>query len=82
VNGLRTGSLGPEQIAEALSPRIALSTVDHPTFSSYPLKVLAPIAAVCDLLALGAMRLLRNEPDPPRGAPVTETPGTPVAVST
>ncbi len=32
--------------------------------SRYPLKTLAPIAAVFGLLALGAMRLLRNEPEP------------------
>jgi hypothetical protein len=38
----------------------ALSTTLHPTFSSYPLKALAPIAAVAGLLALCAMRLLRN----------------------
>jgi hypothetical protein len=30
----------------------ALSHKLHPNFSSYPLKVLAPIAAVCGLLAL------------------------------
>jgi hypothetical protein len=33
--------------------------------SRYPLKTLAPLAALCGLLALCAMRLLRNEPDPP-----------------
>jgi hypothetical protein len=32
--------------------------------SRYPLKTLAPLAALCGLLALCAMRLLRNEPDP------------------
>lgn len=53
----------------------ALSTVDHPTFSSYPLKALAPIAAACGLLALVAMRLLRNEPPPlrQRRRPATAT---------
>ncbi len=46
----------------------ALSTKLHPGFSSYPLKTLAPTAAVAGLLALGAMRLLRNEPsDSARG---------------
>jgi hypothetical protein len=33
--------------------------------STYPLKTLAPVAAVVGLLALGAMRLLRNAPDRP-----------------
>jgi hypothetical protein len=50
--------------------RTALSAIAHPTFSSYPLKALAPIAAGCGLLALAAMRLARNAPaDPtvPRG---------------
>lgn len=42
----------------------ALSAVAHPTFSSYPLKALAPIAAGCGLLALVAMRLARNAPAP------------------
>ena len=72
---------GLESIVKA-GDNTALSTIDHPTFSSYPLKVLAPIAAVFGLLALGAMRLLRNEPEPPRRAPAAETPGAPVAVST
>jgi hypothetical protein len=40
----------------------ALSTRLHPGFSSYPLKTLAPAAAVAGLLALCAMRLWRNEP--------------------
>jgi hypothetical protein len=40
----------------------ALSTVAHPSFSSYPLKALAPIAAAVGLLALLTMRLLRNAP--------------------
>jgi hypothetical protein len=39
----------------------ALSAALHPTFSTYPLKALAPIAAVLGLLGLGAMRLARNE---------------------
>jgi hypothetical protein len=43
--------------------------------SHYPLKTLAPLAAVCGLLAMCAMRLLRNEPDdPPRHQPTAETP--------
>ena len=32
----------------------------------YPLRTLAPVAAACGFLALGAMALLRSEPDPPR----------------
>jgi hypothetical protein len=40
-------------------------TALHKGFGSYPLKTLAPIAAAAGLLALGAMRLLRHEPDPP-----------------
>ncbi|MGD1057471.1 MAG: hypothetical protein ABR992_08665 [Solirubrobacteraceae bacterium] len=43
---------------------------DHTAFnlklhsgSTYPLKTLAPVAAAIGLLALGAMRLLRNAPD-------------------
>jgi hypothetical protein len=51
---------GLESIVKA-GDHTALSTVDHPTFSTYPLKVLAPIAAVMGLLGLCAMRLLRNE---------------------
>ncbi len=47
----------------------ALSTKLHPTFSSYPLKALAPIAAAAGLLALAAMRLFRNAPDSPRKRP-------------
>jgi hypothetical protein len=39
----------------------ALSTTLHPGFSSYPLKTLVPTAAVAGLLALAAMRLLRDE---------------------
>jgi hypothetical protein len=39
----------------------ALSTKLHPGFSSYPLKTLAPTAAVAGLLALCAMRLARSE---------------------
>jgi hypothetical protein len=51
---------GLESIVKA-GDHTALSTVDHPSFSTYPLKVLAPIAAVMGLLGLCAMRLLRNE---------------------
>jgi hypothetical protein len=43
-------------------------TALHKGFGSYPLKTLAPIAAVAGLLALGAMRLLRTEPDRTLGA--------------
>jgi hypothetical protein len=42
--------------------RTALNLTLHDG-SRYPLKTLAPIAAVVGLLAMGAMRLLRNEPD-------------------
>ncbi len=52
---------GLELIVKA-GDHTALSTAAHPGFSSYPLKVLAPIAAAIGLLALCAMRLLRNEP--------------------
>ena len=38
-------------------------TALHKGFGSYPLKTLAPIAAVAGLLALAAMRLLRNGPE-------------------
>jgi hypothetical protein len=42
----------------------ALSTKDHPGFSTYPLEALAPTAAAAGLIALLAMRLLRNaKPD-------------------
>ena len=51
---------GLESIVKA-GDHTALSTVDHPRFSTYPLKVLAPIAAGMGLLGLCAMRLLRNE---------------------
>ena len=51
----------------------ALSTKLHPTFSSYPLKALAPIAAAAGLLALAAMRLFRNAPDPPHKRPGART---------
>jgi hypothetical protein len=40
-------------------------TALHKGFGSYPLRTLAPLAAAAGLLALGAMRLLRNEPRPP-----------------
>ncbi|HWX96842.1 MAG TPA: hypothetical protein VNZ01_08305 [Solirubrobacteraceae bacterium] len=38
----------------------------HKGFGDYPLRTLAPIAAACGFLALGALALLRGEPDPPR----------------
>ncbi len=42
----------------------ALNPKDHPGFSTYPLKALAPTAAAAGLIALLAMRLLRNaKPD-------------------
>jgi hypothetical protein len=37
-------------------------TALHKGFGSYPLRTLAPLAAVVGALALGAMRLARNEP--------------------
>ncbi len=43
----------------------ALSTKLH-SFTRYPLHTLVPIAAVAGLLALGAMRLFRDEGVPPR----------------
>jgi hypothetical protein len=47
-------------------------TALHKGFGSYPLRTLAPLAAVAGLLALAAMRLLRAEPDPsPRGPVAT-----------
>jgi hypothetical protein len=49
------------------------NTALHKGFGSYPLKTLAPIAAVAGLLALAAMRLLRNAPDPPRSRRGTHT---------
>jgi hypothetical protein len=52
---------GLESIYKA-GDHTALSTAAHPSFSSYPLKTLAPFAAAVGLLALLAMRLLRNEP--------------------
>ncbi len=42
------------------------NTALHKGFGSYPLRTLAPIAAGAGLLALAAMRLLRNAPQPPR----------------
>jgi hypothetical protein len=63
---------GLESIVKA-GDHTALSRTAHPTFSSYPLKVLAPIAAGIGLLGLIAMRLTRNEADPPRRRPAAET---------
>jgi hypothetical protein len=42
--------------------------------SRYPLKTLAPLAGVCGLLAMCAMRLLRNEPEPRSRVGVAATP--------
>ena len=56
---------GLESIVKA-GDHTALSTAAHPSFSSYPLKTLVPIAAVAGLLALLAVwlrdRLGGNEP--------------------
>src|SRR5271163_2718708 len=61
---------------------------DHTAFnlrlhsgSRYPLKTLAALAVAAGLLALGAMRLLRNQASRPRPAPATDTPSQPVALS-
>jgi len=61
---------------------------DHTAFnltlhsgSRYPLKTLAALAVAAGLLALGAMRLLRNQASRPRPAPATDAPGQPVALS-
>ena len=55
----------------------ALSTTLHPSFRSYPLRALAPAAAVCGLLGLCAMRLLRNAaPERPAGSATDPTPHT------
>ncbi len=64
----------------------ALSTKLHPTFSSYPLKALAPIAAAAGLLALAAMRLVRNQPRaavraPQRGRGIARAAGTQQLIS-
>jgi hypothetical protein len=59
---LRIDHWGLESIYKA-GDHTALSTAAHPSFSSYPLAALAPIAAVAGLLALCAMRLLRNAPE-------------------
>jgi hypothetical protein len=56
-------------------------TALHKGFGSYPLKALAPLAAVAGLVALAAARLWRNERGPPRPAAAADAPGTPVALS-
>jgi hypothetical protein len=45
----------------------------------YPLRTLAPIAAACGFLALGAIALLRHEPDPPSPPPEPDRAATPRA---
>ncbi len=56
----------------------ALNPKDHPDFSTYPLKVLAPTAAAVGLIALLAMRLLRNaKPERYRAAAIRATRGQP-----
>jgi hypothetical protein len=62
----------------------ALNPAAHPGFSSYPLKTLAPVAAVAGLLALMLMALLRSEhgaPPAPRGGSSSQT-HSPAAIST
>jgi hypothetical protein len=44
-------------------------TALHKGFGDYPLRTLAPIAAACGFIVLGAMALLRREPEPPRAPP-------------
>jgi hypothetical protein len=53
--------------------RTALNLTLHDG-SRYPLKTLAPTAAFIGLLAMCAMRLLRNEPVPPRRRRTAEAP--------
>ena len=57
----------------------------HPTFSTYPLKALAPIAAAVGLLALGLMAALRTRPRrrprPDRDPPPGEARSSPAPVS-
>ena len=55
-------------------------TALHKGFGSYPLKTLAPIAAIAGLLALAAARLWRAEPSRPAAA-ATGSAGAPVALS-
>ncbi len=56
----------------------ALNPNDHPGFSTYPLKVLAPAAAAAGLVALLAMRLLRNvKPDGFRAPAIRASRGQP-----
>jgi len=59
-------------------------TALHKGFGTYPLKTLAPFAAVVGFLALAAMALLRNEPAQPRSrsAGSGESPGARAAVGT
>lgn len=65
---------------QAAGDRTAL----HKGFGSYPLKTLAPLAAVVGFFALAAMALLRNDPGPPRnrGAGSGEAHGARAAVGT
>jgi hypothetical protein len=71
---------GLESIVKA-GDHTALSTTRHPSFSSYPLKALAPIAFAAGLLALAAMRLLRNAPKTQGKRPGTATARAAVAAS-
>ena len=48
-------------------------------FGDYPLRTLAPIAAAFAFLALGALALLRREPDPPPADPERRQAGAPRA---
>ncbi len=59
-------------------------TALHKGFGTYPLKTLAPFAALVGFLALAAMALLRNEPAQPRSrsAGSGESPGARAAVGT
>jgi hypothetical protein len=55
---------GLESIVKA-GDHTALSHALHPSFSSYPLRKLAPIAGFAGLLGLGAMWLARRTAEPP-----------------
>ena len=61
VRGARPDRAGPRPPGPARHPDAGDRTALHKGFGSYPLRALAPIAAGLGLLALGAMRLARNE---------------------
>jgi hypothetical protein len=63
--------------------KTALSHALHPSFSSYPLRKLAPIAAFAGLIALAAMWLLRRDSSPSANPQEDDTaaPSAPVLAS-